>query len=109
MTHALKPAGRPQQSDRALFEEVHFADIWNDAQNLRTAVARVHLQSLIRQIRRALINRAAMNHASMNQALARAGKSVAMPGADPKTERRMPADRETSSLAGGEIDGSACV
>jgi hypothetical protein len=109
MTHALKGARRPQESDRALFEDAHFTDIWNDAQNARTAVVRAHVQSLVRRIRRALINRAAMNRASMNQALTQAGMGVATPGTDQKTERRMSADREKSSLAGGEIDGSACV
>jgi hypothetical protein len=89
MTHALKPAWRPQQFDRALFEDAHFSDIWNDAQNSRTAVVRVHLQSLIREISRALIdraatNRASMNRTSMNQALAQADMSVAAPGAERK-------------------------
>jgi hypothetical protein len=58
MTHALKGARRPRQSGRALFEDAHFSDIWNDAQNSRTAVVRAHVQSLIRRIRRAMINRA---------------------------------------------------
>jgi len=109
MTHALKRAWRPQQSDRALFDDTHFSEIWNDAQSSRTAAVRASVQSLIRRIHRALIDRASMNHASMNQALAQAGKSVVTPGADLTTERRMSADREKSSLAGGEIDGSACV
>ena len=109
MTHALKRAWRPQQSDRALFDDTHFSEIWNDAQSSRTAAVRASLQSLIRRIRRALIDRAAMNRASMNQALTQAGKSVVASGADLKAERRMSSDREKSSLAGGEIDGSACV
>ena len=87
MTHALKGAWRPQRSDRALFEDAHFTDVWNDAQNARTAVVRAHVQSLIRRIRRALIDRAAMNHASMNQALAQAGTSAATPRTDLKAER----------------------
>ena len=100
MTDALRPAWRPQESDRALFDDTHFSEVWNDAQTSRPAAVRASVQSLIRRIRRALIVRAAMNRAQ-------AGMSVAAPGSD--LGCRMSADRETSSLAGGEIDGSACV
>jgi hypothetical protein len=106
MTHVLKGVWRPQQSDRALFEDTHFSDIWNDAQNLRTAVVRAHVQSLIRRIRRALINPGSMRHPLMHRDLAQTGMSAAAPGADLKTDRRKSADREKSSLAGGLIDGS---
>jgi hypothetical protein len=118
MTHALKGARRPRQSDRVLFEDAHFSDIWNDAQHLRTAIVRAHVQSLIRRIRRALINPGSMRHPSMHRDLthhdlAQAGMSAAKPvakaGADLKTDRRKSADREKSSLAGGLIDGSGCT
>jgi hypothetical protein len=102
MTDALRPARRPQESDRALFDDTHFSEIWNDAQSSRAAAVRASVQSLIRRIRRALIDRAAMNRAQ-------ADMSIAAPGTDRKAGSRMSADRETSSLAGGEIDGSACV
>jgi hypothetical protein len=102
MTDALRPARRPQESDRALFDDTHFSEIWNDAQSSRAAAVRASVQSLIRRIRRALIDRAAMNRAQ-------ADMSVAARGTDRKAGCRMSADRETSSLTGGEIDGSACV
>ena len=113
MTHALKGARRPRQSGRALFEDAHFSDIWNDAQNLRTSIVRAHVQALIRRIRRALINPRSVRHPLMHRDLTQAGMSAAKTGAktgaDLKTDRRKSADREKSSLAGGLIDGSGCT
>ena len=43
---------------RALFQHTDFSDIWNDAQDARTAFLRAHLEALIRQVRRVLINQA---------------------------------------------------
>ena len=43
---------------RTLFQHTDFSEIWNDAQGARTAFFRAHLEALIRQIARALINQA---------------------------------------------------
>jgi len=49
-------AGRPAER-RELFDDTRFSDVWNDAERSRTAFVRAHIEQLLRQIRRAVINR----------------------------------------------------
>jgi hypothetical protein len=58
MTRALRPQGAGSAAEgRPLLEDIHFSDVWNDAQLSRTAFARSHVEALVRQIHRALVQR----------------------------------------------------
>jgi len=56
MTRALRPQGAGSAAEGLpLLEDIHFSDVWNDAQLSRTAFARSHIEALVRQIQRALL------------------------------------------------------
>jgi len=56
MTRALRPQGTGSAAEGLpLLEAIHFSDVWNDAQLSRTAFARSHIEALVRQIQRALL------------------------------------------------------